>query len=333
MVIINWGEKFMKNIKNKKIILIFIIAITLIIATCLIILFIDNKQKSNNDIENQTEVNEEVNQETNDEQNEELINIDYAEIEGTISESSIMYVFDNYSYMEKTITEEISLSVLVSNNYIEDETILKLYNDGVCDAYSIVTANAVEIDGKTYLKCENYTSEGYEENHLKKETNDVNNNNSNSNNNNNNNSNNNKEEVKIITIDNYVGKNYREVKSYLESLNLYVLVEKKDLPIGESSNNYDSETIIGQSIPANSKIYEYNNITLYIPNIIARYPNFCNGTYNITDIQKFANSNNLILTIEYVENSGYETGTILYQSRAEGTNVIEGTKLEVQVAR
>ena len=112
-----------------------------------------------------------------------------------------------------------------------------------------------------------------------------------------------------------------------------MLVEKKDLPIGESSNNYDSETIIGQSIPANSKIYEYNNITLYIPNIIARYPNFCNGTYNITDIQKFANSNNLILTIEYVENSGYETGTILYQSRAEGTNVIEGTKLEVQVAR
>ena len=318
-----------KITKNKRIILIFIIAITLIIATCLIILFIDNKQKSNNDIENQTEVNEEVNQETNDEKNEELINIDYVELEGTISESSIMYVFDNYSYMEKTITEEISLSMLVSNNYIKDETILKLYNDGVCDAYSIVTANVVEIDGKTYLKCENYTSEGYEENHLKNETNNVNNNN----NNNSSNSNTNKEEVKIITIDNYVGKNYREVKSYLESLNLYVLVEKKDLPAGESSNNYDSETIIGQSIPANSKIYEYNNITLYIPNIIARYPNFCDGTYNITDIQKFANSNNLILTIEYVENSGYETGTILYQSRAEGTNVIEGTKLEVQVAR
>ena len=318
-----------KITKNKKIILIFIITITLIIATCLIILFIDNKQKPNNDIENQTEVNEEANKETNDEKNEELINIDYVELEGTISESSIMYVFDNYSYMEKTITEEISLSVLVSNNYIKDETILKLYNNGVCDAYSIVTANAVEIDGKTYLKCENYTSEGYEENHLKNETNNVNNNN----NNNSSNSNTNKEEVKIITIDNYVGKNYREVKSYLESLNLYVLVEKKDLPAGESSNNYDSETIIGQSIPANSKIYEYNNITLYIPNIIARYPNFCNGTYNITDIQKFANSNNLILTIEYVENSGYETGTILYQSRAEGTNIIEGTKLEVQVAR
>lgn len=78
-----------------------------------------------------------------------------------------MYVFDNYSFMENTITEEISLSVLVDNNYIEDETILKLYNDGVCDAYSIVKADAVEIGGKAYLKCGNYTSEGYEENHLK----------------------------------------------------------------------------------------------------------------------------------------------------------------------
>ena len=79
-----------------------------------------------------------------------------------------MYVFDNYSFMENTITEEISLSVLVDNNYIKDETILKLYNDGICDAYSIVKADAVEIGGKAYLKCSNYTSEGYEENHLKK---------------------------------------------------------------------------------------------------------------------------------------------------------------------
>lgn len=308
--------------------MIFIIALALIVAVGLIILFTDNKQETDNDTENQTEINEEVNQETNDEQEEELINLDYVELEGTISEASIMYVFDNYSFMENTITEEISLSVLVDNNYIEDETILKLYNDGVCDAYSIVTANAVEIDGKTYLKCENYTSEGYEENHLKNETNDINDVSINSDN-----MQNIEEEVKIVTIDNYVGRNYREVKNYLESLNLYVLVEKENLPVGESPNNYDSETIIRQSISAGNKIYEYSNITLYIPNIITSYPNFCNGTYDVTGIQQFADSNNLVLTIEYVENSGYEPGTILYQSRAEGTNVIGGTSLKVQVAQ
>ena len=148
--------------------MIFIIALALIVAVGLIILFTDNKQETDNDTENQTEINVEVSQETNDEQEEELINLDYVELEGTISEASIMYVFDNYSFMENTITEEISLSVLVDNNYIEAETILKLYNDGVCDAYSIVKADAVEIGGKAYLKCGNYTSVGYEENHLKK---------------------------------------------------------------------------------------------------------------------------------------------------------------------
>lgn len=148
--------------------MIFIIALALIVAVGLIILFTDNKQETDNDTENQTEINVEVSQETNDEQEEELINLDYVELEGTISEASIVYVFDNYSFMENTITEEISLSVLIDNNYIEDETILKLYNDGVCDAYSIVKADAVEIGGKAYLKCGNYTSVGYEENHLKK---------------------------------------------------------------------------------------------------------------------------------------------------------------------
>ena len=148
--------------------MIFIIALALIVAVGLIILFTDNKQETDNDTENQTEINVEVSQETNDEQEEELINLDYVELEGTISEASIMYVFDNYSFMENTITEEISLSVLVDNNYIEDEPILKLYNDGVSDAYSIVKADAVEIGGKAYLKCGNYTSVGYDENHLKK---------------------------------------------------------------------------------------------------------------------------------------------------------------------
>ena len=173
-------NNFKDIIKNKKVILIFIIVIVIIAAVSLFILFADNKQKPDNDIENQTEVNEEVNENTNNSNDEDLQkeetteqetipnDLNYTELEGSISEAAIMYVFDNYSFMENTITEEISLSVLVDNNYIKDETILKLYNDGICDAYSIVKADAVEIGGKAYLKCGNYTSEGYDENHLKK---------------------------------------------------------------------------------------------------------------------------------------------------------------------
>ena len=308
----------------------FIIALALIVAVGLFILFADNKQKSDNDIENQTEINEEVNHETNDEQEEELINFDYAELEGTISEASIMYVFDNYSFMENTITKEISLSVLVDNNYIEDEAILKLYNDGICDAYSIVTANAVEIDGDTYLKCENYTTEGYGDNHLKNDSNDNSNSDIPIDSSNNQDSNENSE---IVMVEDYTGKNYREIKSQLESLGLLVMIESRELQNGENPNNYNKETIIDQSVPSGNRLSVGDSITLYIPRIITSYPNFCNGNYSVAEVQEFADVNNLVLIIEYVENSGYEAGAILYQSRAEGSMVVEGARLTIRVAK
>lgn len=321
----------MKNIKNKKIILFSIITIILVVAICLVILFIGNKQKSDNNIENQTEVNEEVNENVNNTNDEDLTDdIDYNALKNLINEASIMYVFDNYSFMENTITEEISLSVLVDNNYIEDETILKLYNDGVCDAYSIVTANSVEIDGNTYLKCENYMTEGYDYSHLKKDSIVDSNSDIPIDSSNNQDPN---ENSKIVVVEDYTGKNYKEVKNQLESLGLLVIVEIQNLPSGEDPNNYNKETIIGQSVASGSRLSVGDRITLYIPNIVTSYPNFCNGNYSVAEVQEFANSNNLNLTIEYVENSEYDAGTIIYQSRAEGTTVIEGARLKIRVSK
>lgn len=321
----------MKNIKNKKIILFSIITIILVVAICLVILFIGNKQKSDNNIENQTEVNEEVNENVNNTNDEDLTDdIDYNALKNLINEASIMYVFDNYSFMENTITEEISLSLLVDNNYIEDETILKLYNNGVCDAYSIVTANAVEIDGNTYLKCENYMTEGYDYSHLKSDFNDNSNSDIHIDSSNNQDSN---ENSKIVVVEDYTGKNYKEIKSQLESLGLLVIVESRELQNGENPNNYNKETIIDQSVPSGNRLSVGDSITLYIPRINISYPNFCNGDYSVDKVQEFADSNNLALTIEYVENSGYEAGVIFYQSRAEGSMVVEGAKLIIRVAK
>lgn len=321
----------MKNIKNKKIILFSIITIILVVAICLVILFIGNKQKSDNNIENQTEVNEEVNENVNNTNDEDLTDdIDYNALKNYINEASIMYVFDNYSFMENTITEEISLSALIDNNYIEDETLLELYNDGVCDAYSIVIANAVEIDGNTYLKCENYTTEGYDDNHLKNDFNDNSNSDIYIDSSNNQDSN---ENSKIVVVEDYTGKNYKEIKSQLESLGLLVMVESRELQNGENPNNYNKETIIDQSVPSGNRLSVGDSITLYIPRIITSYPNFCNGDYSVDKVQQFADVNNLVLTIEYVENSGYEAGVIFYQSRAEGSMVVEGAKLIIRVAK
>ncbi len=320
-------NNFKNFVGNKKAILILLIIILLIVATCLIVLFL-NKDNSNNSVENKAEVNDEQNQDINI--NENLNdNIDYNALKNNINEASIMYVFDNYSFMENTITEEISLSVLIDNNYIEDETLLKLYNDGVCDAYSIVIANAVEIDGNTYLKCKNYMTEGYDDSHLKSDS--INDSNS---------------DISVDSVDNqdfnenskivvedYTGQNYNEVKGRLEALNLKVIIERQDLDEGEDPNDYEEGIIIGQSVNSGEKLSEGDRITLYIPNIIISYPNFCNNSYNISQVEEFANSNNLTLTIEYVENSGYDTGTIFYQSRAEGTTVVNGARLLIRVAK
>ncbi len=320
-------NNFKNFVGNKKAILILLIIILLIVATCLIVLFL-NKDNSNNSVENKAEVNDEQNQDINI--NENLNdNIDYNALKNNINEASIMYVFDNYSFMENTITEEISLSVLIDNNYIEDETLLKLYNDGVCDAYSIVIANAVEIDGNTYLKCKNYMTEGYDDSHLKSDS--INDSNS---------------DISVDSVDNqdfnenskivvedYTGQNYNEVKGRLEALNLQVIIERQDLDEGEDPNDYEEGIIIGQSVNSGEKLSEGDRITLYIPNIIISYPNFCNNSYNISQVEEFANSNNLTLTIEYVENSGYDTGTIFYQSRAEGTTVVNGARLLIRVAK
>lgn len=322
-------KNFKDFIKDKKVILISVIVIILITAICLVVLFVNNKDNSTNSIENQTEVNEEQNQDINT--NEDLTDdIDYNALKNYINEASIMYVFDNYSFMENSIIEEISLPVLIDNNYIEDETILKLYNDGICDAYSIVTANAVEIDGDTYLKCENYTTEGYGDNHLKNDSNDNSNSDIPIDSSNNQDSNENSE---IVMVEDYTGKNYREIKSQLESLGLLVMIESRELQNGENPNNYNKETIIDQSVPSGNRLSVGDSITLYIPRIITSYPNFCNGDYSVDKVQQFADVNNLVLTIEYVENSGYEAGVIFYQSRAEGSMVVEGARLTIRVAK
>ena len=134
-------------------------------------------------------------------------------------------------------------------------------------------------------------------------------------------------------VEDYTGKNYKEIKSQLESLGLLVMVESRELQNGENPNNYNKETIIDQSVPSGNRLSVGDSITLYIRRIITSYPNFCNGDYSVDKVQEFADVNNLVLIIEYVENSGYEAGAILYQSRAEGSMVVEGARLTIRVAK
>jgi len=135
-----------------------------------------------------------------------------------------------------------------------------------------------------------------------------------------------------ITIEDYTGKSYLEIKGKLEALGLYVIVEKKNVEEGKETD-YEDGKIIDQSAKPNEKLSTGDNITLYIPNIISKYPNFKDGTYTISDVQDFADTYELKLEVEYIETSEYEAGTIFYQSKPEGYTIVAGQTFKIKVAQ
>ena len=130
-------------------------------------------------------------------------------------------------------------------------------------------------------------------------------------------------------IEDYTGKNYLEVKGALEAHNILVYVEKKDV---KDPDDYDDGEIIEQDIEPGSKLGARDSITLYIPNVAAKYPDFTDGSYTVEDVQKFCEKYNISLEIKHEENSSYDEGTILKQSRPEGYTITNGTVFMITVA-
>ena len=136
-----------------------------------------------------------------------------------------------------------------------------------------------------------------------------------------------------VEIEDYVGKNYNEVKGKLEALNIKVYVESKDIPEDADANDYEEGIIMEQSVEPGEKLSEGDSITLYIPKLDNKYPDFVLDEYSITEVEEFAEDYDINLTIEYEETTEYEPGTIIRQSRAAGTTVVSGAKLTITVAK
>lgn len=128
-------------------------------------------------------------------------------------------------------------------------------------------------------------------------------------------------------IEDYTGKSYLEVKGALEAQGLYVLVEKQSV---DDESKYEEGVIIGQDIEPGTKLSKKDTITLYIPAIVTKYPDFRNG-YTVEEVQKFCDEYGVTLSIDEVANTSYENGTILYQSKPEGYTVAAKTTLVIRV--
>ncbi len=133
-----------------------------------------------------------------------------------------------------------------------------------------------------------------------------------------------------ITIENYVNKNYLEIKGALEALGLQVLIEKKDV---EDATKYKDGIIMEQSVTEGQKLSVGDTITLYIPNIVSKYPDFTDGSYTINDIEAFCEEYNISLNIEYVPTNDYADGTIFYQDKPKDYTIMSGQSLKIRVAQ
>ena len=136
----------------------------------------------------------------------------------------------------------------------------------------------------------------------------------------------------VVKLENYVGKNYIEVKTKLEELyKMKVVIEKKDIEI---TKNMNTALIIEQSLAAGTEVTvdEKNptKIILYIPDAYELYPDFVGENWKVEDVQKFAEKYNLNLEIKYEETTG-AVGKITKQSRTG--KIVEGTSLSITVTK
>lgn len=130
-------------------------------------------------------------------------------------------------------------------------------------------------------------------------------------------------------IEDYTGKNYLEIRGALEAYGIRVFIEKKEV---ENPDKYEEGTIIEQSVEAGSKLSAKDSITLYIPNVAVKYPDFTDGSYTEAEIRKFCEKNGVTLEVQKVPNLSYDEGAIFYQSRPKGYTVTSGTKLIIRIA-
>ena len=132
----------------------------------------------------------------------------------------------------------------------------------------------------------------------------------------------------VLTLEDYVGKNQLEVKASLEARGIYVLVEKKSV---DNPNDYEENIIMSQTPAKGTKLVDGDTVTLFIPNIVTKYPDFVVENWTIAEVEAFADKYSVNLTIEYTTSNEYENGSVISQSRSAGTPILPNTNLKITV--
>ncbi len=138
--------------------------------------------------------------------------------------------------------------------------------------------------------------------------------------------------TKKIKLENYVGQNVYDVKAKLELSGLVVTIEEKDVVDPEKYEDKRQE-IIEQSIKEGELVSSGDEIVLYIPKIVSKYPDMVSEEWDISRVNEFCEKYGITLKIIYMETSDKVEGTVLAQNPKPDSDILNGDILKVTVAK
>lgn len=135
--------------------------------------------------------------------------------------------------------------------------------------------------------------------------------------------------TKYITVGNYVGKDANTIKKQLEEKGIKVTLTIKKVT---EANKITNGSIISQNITSGTKIEKGETIEFVYAQLIETYPDFTDGKHTKETILSFCNKNKITCTFTEKQ-SEKESGTILAQNVEKGTEVKEGSTLQIDIAQ
>jgi len=135
--------------------------------------------------------------------------------------------------------------------------------------------------------------------------------------------------VKGIVLENYVGKNYYEVKEKLEKAGIKINVETEDV---SDDDKVDENTIIGQSPKVGTIINQGDSIIITLPNKVTEYPDFVAEKWSYEKVVEFCTKYGVTVEKATREDASVKEGTVVAQSRQAGMRVTSPYTLIITVA-
>lgn len=135
-----------------------------------------------------------------------------------------------------------------------------------------------------------------------------------------------------VEVENYVGKNYVKVQAELEVKGISVIIDYKSVD-DKTKYKGKEELIIEQSAKEGTSLMKGDSITLYLPNMVKEYPDFVGEAWTLKEVQDFCDEYGVTLNIEEVVDDTKEEGTITYQSRPAGSEIVDKVSIKIKVTK